>query len=217
MALSLLGFLVAAVLEPNLTAQFVGDGLSGGPVAGLGVALLGVLALPNLAIWIMAPAFGACLQISSGFGFATGPYCALSYANAPSHPLATRDIYWGLPNLGPPPAAFWLFLVVPVAAVVLGTLRALAVGEVRTRREGVVVGAMTGFVFIGVFLVAMLLSTVTVRFGGASTDVSTGYYRYGPQPFDAIELGLVWVVLGGVLLGWAMGSRGARASPRPVA
>jgi len=211
MALSVVGFLVVAAVRPGTSVRFVGDGLSGGPVAGLGVAILAVLALPNLALWIMAPAFGACVQISSGFGFTPGPYCFLDYRHAPSHPLAARDYYWGLPKLGPPPASFWLFLLVPLAAALVGVLHGLRVGRVRTRREGALVGVLTGAVFIALFLVALLLSTVTVRLGGPIASANTGYFRYGPQPFDAIEFGTVWVVAGGLILGWLTGRRAERA------
>jgi len=211
MAVSLVGFVAVAAVRPDVSVQFVGDGLSGGPVAGLGVAILAVLALPNLALWIMAPAFGACVQISSGFGFTSGPYCFLDYGHAPSHTLAARDYYWGLPKLGPPPASFRLFLLVPLAAALVGVLHGLRLGRVRTRREGALIGALTGVVFIVVFLVALLLSTVTVRLGGPIASANTGYFRYGPQPFDAVELGTAWVVIGGVLLGWLTGRRAERA------
>ncbi|HXJ67037.1 MAG TPA: hypothetical protein VNN79_25055, partial [Actinomycetota bacterium] len=164
---------------------------------------------PNLALWVLAPAFGGCVSISSGFAFTSGPYCILSYSHTPSNPLATRDYFWGLPNLGPPSPAFRVFMLVPLVAVVLGILHALRLGEVRTRREGTLVGALTGVVFIGMFLVALLLSTVTVRLNGPFTDPATGYYRYGPLPFDAIQLGVEWAVLGGVILGWAFGRRPA--------
>ena len=152
-----------------------------------------------------------------GFAFTTGPYCFLGYAHSPANPLATRDYYWGLPNLGPPPFAFRLFLLVPIVAAVLGVLHALRVGEARSRREGVLIGALSGMVFIGMYLVALLLSTVTVRLNGAFTDPNSGYYRYGPQPFDAIQLGIEWVVLTGVVVGWLVGRRGAREPARPPA
>jgi hypothetical protein len=214
MLLALAGVLVLAVVHPGDTAQFGGDAFSGGPVAGLGVAALALLALPNLALWVMAPSFGGCLQIASGFGYTTGPYCAVSYANAPSHQLASRDIYWGLPELGPPPRGFWLFLLVPVVAVAVGTLRGVRAGGGKTRREGALLGALTGGVFILVFLVALLLSTVTLRLGGPLSYVASGYYRFGPQPLDAVQLGIVWCVLGGTALGWLAGRRSERAAER---
>jgi hypothetical protein len=217
MALSLAGFLVVAVVRFGDTAQYLADGSSGGPVATLAVAVLAVLALPNLAIWTMAPAFGGCIQMASGFGYTNGPYCVLSYANAPSHPLATRDIYWALPNLGPPPAAFRLFLVVPVAAVVAGTLHAIRAGEATTRREGALLGFLTGLAFIGLFLLTMLLSTVTVRLGGPLSSFATGYLRYGPQPLDAIELGLAWATIGGAAVGWFAGRRAEGIAGRAAA
>jgi hypothetical protein len=217
MALSLVGVLVVAVVRSGDTAQYVGDGFSGGPVAGLGVAALGVLALPNLALWTMAPAFGGCIQIASGFGFTSGPYCVLSYGNAPSHVLAARDIYWGLPQLGPPSGWFWLFLVVPATAVVAGALRGVRVGEARTGREGAVLGLLSGGVFIGLFLLALLLSTVTVRLTGALSYVGAGYFRYGPQPLDAIQLGVTWALMGGSFVGWLAGRRAAsRAQAAPA-
>ncbi len=219
MAAALAGFLVVAAARPGDTAQYLADGFSGGPLAGLGVAVLAVLALPNLALWILAPAFGGCVEISSGFGFTTGPYCFLSYTHAASHPLAARDIYWGFPTLGPPPPELWVFLVVPAVAVVAGVVHAMRLGGVRTRREGAAVGALTGVVFIGVFLVALLLSTVTVRLEGLLSDVNTGYFRYGPQPLDAIELGVAWVVIGGTLIGWLLGRKAeleAAREPTPA-
>jgi hypothetical protein len=210
MAVSLVGFVLVAGVRIGDTVQYASDALSGGPVAGLGVAALAVLALPNLALWTMAPAFGGCIQIASGFGFTSGPYCALSYGNAPSHILAGRDIFWGLPDLGPPPAALWLFLLVPVVAVVVGTLHGVRVGEARTGREGALLGLLTGGVFVGLFLMALLLSTVTVRLVGPISYIGAGYFRYGPQPLDAIQLGITWAVLGGLFVGWLAGRRAGR-------
>jgi hypothetical protein len=220
MALAVVGFLVVAAVRPGYTAQYVAAGFSGGPVAGLGVVVLAVLAIPNLALWVLAPAFGGCVEVSSGFAFTTGPYCFMSYTHAAVHPLAGRDVFWGFPKLGPPPGALWAFLVVPAVAVVLGLLHAMRVADVRSRRDGLAVGALTGVVFIGVFLVALLLSTVTIRLKGSLSDVNTGYYRYGPQPFDAFELGIVWAVIGGMVVGWLSGRRAERAaarSPAPAA
>jgi hypothetical protein len=214
MALGLAGVLVLAVARVGDTAQFVADAFSGGPLAALGVAAMVVLALPNFALWAMAPAFGGCLEIASGFGYTTGPYCVVSLTHSPANVLATRDIYWGLPNLGPPPPGLWLFLLVPIIAVTLGTLHAVRVGRARTRREGALMGAMTGLVFIGMFLLALVLSVVTVRFGGPLSSVASGYFRYGPAPLDAIELGIVWCVLGGVVVGWFAGRRAERPRVR---
>ncbi len=214
MALSLAGFLLVAAVRNGDTAQYAGDALSGGPVAGLGVASLAVLLLPNIALWVMAPAFGGCLQIASGFGFTSGPYCAVSYGNVPTHVLPDRDIYWGLQQLGPPPAVFWLFLLVPLVAVIAGTLRGVRAGEARTGREGAFLGLLTGFVFIGLFLAALVLSTVSVRLVGPLSYIGSGYFRYGPQPFDAIQLGITWAVIGGTFVGWLAGRRAARAGAR---
>lgn len=229
--LALAGVVVVAVVRMGDTAQYASDAFAAGPVAGLGVAALAVLALPNAALWALAPAFGACVQMSGSFGAA--PYCVLSYTRAPSHQLAARDIYWGLPKLGPPSAAFWLFLLVPVIAVAAGTVRGVRTAGVGDRREGALVAGMTGLVFTGMLMAALVLSIVTVRFKGPVSYAGSGYLRYGPQPFDAIELGVGWG-LGGVLVGWVAGwlrerrrrsaasarapstspTRPARASPR---
>jgi hypothetical protein len=216
MGLALAGVVVVAVVRFGDTAQYASDAFSGGPVAGLGVAVLAVLAVPNAALWAMAAAFGGCVQISGSFG--AGPYCVLSYTHTPTHQLATRNVYWALPNLGPPPRAFWLFLLVPVVAVVAGVILGVRRSGARTRRDGAAVGAMTGLVFIGLLMAALVLSIVTVRLKGPVAYVGSGYFRYGPQPLDAIELGLAWGVGGGALVGWLAGWRRERlADARPGA
>ena len=205
--LALAGVVVVAVVRIGDTAQYASDAFAGGPVAGLGVAALTHLALPNTALWALAPAFGGCVQMSGGFG--AGPYCVLSYTHAPSHQLAARDIYWGLPKLGPPSRAFWLFLLVPVIAVAAGAVRGVRKAGAGTRREGALVAGMTGLVFTGMLLAALVLSIVTVRLKGPVSYAGSGYLRYGPQPFDAIELGVGWG-FGGVLIGWVAGWRRER-------
>jgi len=103
---------------------------------------------------------------------------------------------------------------VPIVAVIAGTLRGIRAGEARTGREGALVGMLVGAVFIPCWLFAMLLSTVTLRLVGPLSYVGAGYFRYGPQPLDAIELGLVWGVAGGSLVGWLAGRRAERAAAR---
>ena len=66
-------------------------------------------------------------------------------------------------------------------------------------------GAMAGVVFGLWFVLAIALATISARLNGPLFLVSTGYWRYGPNPATGLQLALGWGVLGGLVGGWLSG------------
>jgi len=214
LSLSLVGLGVLAVAEPDRTASLVDAVFRPGVGTGFAVLLLGLLALPNVASWILVPAMGGCLEVGGGAGSSLPPYCFLSYTSFFGHRLPdTFNSAWGYPELGPPPRGFLLFLLVPVIAVLAGGALAARRAEVRGRLEGALVGSIAGAVFALCLTALLILALVTARFHGPLSYVATGYFRYGPYPPYGMELGLAWGVAGGALGGF-LGAIRARRSRR---
>jgi hypothetical protein len=215
LSLSLVGLGILAVVEADRTASLVDAAFHPGVGTGLGVILLGLLALPNAASWILVPAMGGCLEVGGGAGSSLPPYCFLSYTSFFGHRLPdTFNSAWGYPELGPPPRGFVLFLLVPAIAVLAGGALAAGRAEVRGRLEGAVVGSMAGFVFAVALTALLILTLVAARFHGPLSYVATGYFRYGPYPPYGLELGLAWGAIGGAI-GGLLGAIRTRPS-RPV-
>jgi hypothetical protein len=221
MALALAGDVVLAVVVPGAGSTFLRTVFGQGPVAGLGLLALGLLALPNVALWTFVPAAGSCLQIGSGFGGPGDAYCFMSYAHTPTRPLpGTPDLSWGLPHLGGLPGGFLGFLAVPLLAALIGGAVAARRAPARTPREGAAVGALAGLVLIPLLVGALILAAITLRLTGDVGTLASGFYRYGPQPVDGVMLAVGWGMAGGGLGGYLdrrllAGRRPPRDGPRP--
>jgi len=202
LSLSLVGLGVLAVTEPHRAASLVDAAFRPGAGTGFAVLLLGLLALPSAATWILVPSMGGCLEVGGGAGSSLPPYCFLSYGSFFGHRLPdTFNSAWGYPELGPSPRVFLLFLLVPAIAVLAGGVLAARWAEVRGRLEGALVGAMAGAVFAVCLTALLILALVTARFHGPLSYVATGYFRYGPYPPYGLELGAAWGCVGGAIGG----------------
>jgi len=191
------------VARPHDTAAYFHTVRTQGADGGATVVVLSALALPNMAVWLIEPAMGGCLEVNGSGVFR--PYCFLSYGSFAGHQVPGAPAISGFPALGGAPAAFVLFALIPLAAVVDGGIRAARSGSARSRREAAAIGALAGVVFALWFVLALALATISARLNGPLFIVSTGFWRYGPNPATGLQLALAWGVLGGLVGGWLSG------------
>jgi hypothetical protein len=92
------------------------------------------------------------------------------------------------------PSWFWLFLLVPAAATVLGGRHAAA--GMRRRSEAVARGALGGLVYAALCGSAAWASTIVLPIGAV---VVPGPIRLGPDPWVTLVVAIPWGVLGGSL------------------
>ncbi|HJV03734.1 MAG TPA: hypothetical protein VJ868_00580, partial [Actinomycetota bacterium] len=217
LAFSFLGLLVMAVVKPDDTAAYfelvgAGDVATGASII-IGTALL----VPNMSTGIAAASMGGSMGMDL-----FGSSCPLiSYAKFPlgategpvgePNPFALCD---SLPiDFGVAPIAYFLFLLVPIAATLLGGLWSARRAETATPGEGAATGALAGVAFAAVLLGFMVLARITAQldipflsgfFGG-------GGFAVGPELLSGTLLAVVWGAAGGAL-GGLIGQR-RRARP----
>ncbi len=211
LAVSCLSLAGLAVARPHDAAAYFHAVGSGGPAGGAAVVGTNVLAIPNMAAWLMVPAMGGCIEVSGSGVYQ--PYCFVSYGAYAGHVVPNERTSSGYPAVKGAPPAFYLFLLLPLVTVIAGGVRAARRGRARSRAEGAGIGAMAGVVFGILFLVALTQATVAARLNGAIFIVSTGYWRYGPNPATGLQLSLAWGVLGGVVGGWLAGPSASGPEP----
>lgn len=213
LALSLVGLLIVAVVDGSTAGSYLRGAFGPGDGTGIMAVVTFALFLPNIGAWVLVPAMGGCLEVGGGPGSSLPPYCFLSYNSFVMHPVPDRfSSSWGYQELGAPPTAFLLFLVVPVIAMLVGGALAARWAASATRAEGALVGGMAGLIFAASFTFLLVLSEITARLNGPISDVATGYFRYGPYPPYGFQLAMAWGVIGGVI-GGILGAR-KRAGPR---
>jgi hypothetical protein len=206
-ALSFVGLLVMAVVKPDDTEAYfriVGAGdLATGASVILGTALL----VPNMSTGIAVAAMGGSMGLDL-----FGSSCALiSY---PRFPLGAIDAPAGQPSpfafcqalpidFGIAPIGYFLFLLVPIAATILGGIRAARRADPVTPREATSVGAGAGVVFALVLLGFMILARITavVDVPIVSGFLGGGGLAAGPDLLSGTLLALVWGAAGGALGG----------------
>ncbi len=211
---SLLGL---AAARPDVAVAYFRTTFRWGVPSGLGLLGLHAMAIPNMAAWTLVPAMGGCLEVNGTSVFE--PYCFLSYSHYVGHPLVGPLNASGYPNLGGIPTGFFLFLLVPLAAVILGGMHAARKAQARSAGEAAGVGALAGVAFALMFVAVLALAAITVRFNGPIFIVSTGYWRFGPGPAAGFQLAMAWGVLGGAagaMVGYRAGRRRVgRLAPGP--
>jgi hypothetical protein len=206
-ALSVAALVCLGVVHPGDTATYFRTVFAGTTLGGVVLMLLTALALPNLAVWLMIPAMGGCLEISGSAVYQ--PWCFVSYGSFLGNRLPGPPGPSGFPQLGSAPAWTYVLLLVPLLAVLLGGMRGAKRANARTRAEGALVGALAGLVFALVLAAVAALAMVSARFNGPFFVVGTGLLRYGPNAGAAFEIGLLWGVVGGAAGGWLTGAQTA--------
>lgn len=162
---------------------------------GAGSALLAhhVAALPNEAVWALAPAMGGCTGAFPRRGEPAPFLCPERF------PLEVR-LPWLRPpgenRFGPAPWPYLLFLLAPAVGCALGGRRAAAAAP-RTRRAAAGVGAGVAFAalvpLVGWAASVSISSVATTAAGVARASA----VRLGPDLLASAGLALGWGVAGG--------------------
>lgn len=209
LALSIVGFVVLLMVQPDLGRAYVSTITGQG--ASRGAVVLGhqVLLLPNQGMWTLVPAMGGCDGVS---GDVSAPFlCYGKYPRA-SEPISVPEV-GAVPGLGSvpvpgrpgtaPPVVF-LFLLVPLVSVFFGGRLAARRGANGSVRESVLLGAGAGIAFSLLVLAGAAWSQVSL---GLRADLGAlfeggGGVRVGPYALTGALLALVWGSLGGAAGGW---------------
>jgi Family of unknown function (DUF6350) len=202
-----------AAARPDVAVAYFRTTFRWGVPSGVGLLGLHAMAIPNMAAWTLVPAMGGCLEVNGTSVFE--PYCFMSYSHYVGHPLPGPLNASGYPNLGGIPPGFFLFLLVPLVAVILGGMHAARKAAVRTAGEAVGVGALAGGAFALMFVAVLALAAITARFNGPIFIVSTGYWRFGPGPAAGFQLAMAWGALGGAAGAMIARGLGRRRMGRP--
>ena len=212
LVLSVAGLLVLAAVQPHATASYFRGAFRRGPARGGVLVGLNVLALPNMAIWVAAAAMGACVRLSLG----TVSGCVVSYSGFPRGTGVLRLFGLGASKGSPhpfissrPSVPYLLFLLVPLAAAMLGGMRAARGGPFSTRLATGKAGGAAGVGFALWSLLALWVSevvlTVAEAVGRSASSAGVVTLSLGPSVMTGALLALGWGVLGGALGGFVRG------------
>ena len=200
--LGVVGFYLWTLFNPE--ARYYTSFFDEGLLVGLVLIALNILILPNIGAWVLFPAMGACVEAK----IAVLNVCLLSYSHFPGETTGAASSGFPIPDFGSAPVGYFVFLLVPLIAVLWGGMRAADRGAVPSRSEGAVVGALAGVAYAIFSLGLLALSLITVR---ASGDVGAlgagGAGRIGPDPIGGFLLALAWGVIGGAIGGYIRGGR----------
>jgi hypothetical protein len=195
MGLSFVALLAFAALRPEGLERYSIEMWSGGPQrAGLYAGHQALL-LPNQAMWVLAPSMGGCVTSRTDEA-AHDLVCLDRIPRGPSPAtwlLSELGRVDGSPPTAPMPAAAWLFVAVPVGAIVLG-FRSLG-RTARSVPHSVARGAVGGVVFAVLVSATSLAASLwlSLRSGETVREVALG-----PDPVTTAVLAFVWGVAGGV-------------------
>jgi hypothetical protein len=208
-----IGLVVLAPTHPGDTADFFRpfqDKTARGVAATAGTAL----AAPNLAAGlILFPAMGTCLSAGGSLVGLGSSACVLSWTQFPGDRVDAQPGF----DLPSPPVGYFLYLLVPLLAVLIGGRTAARMSGASTREQALGIGAMAGVVYGLLALLLAVLATVTFRagsvsgLGGRSLEAHVGpeLIPGGLWPF---LWGTVGGAIGGLMEGRALRSLGQRAT-----
>jgi hypothetical protein len=225
LVLSLGALFVAGVVRPDepvalltpSTARYL-NSVFDRPEVGLVVLGHHVAAAPNEAIWTLVPAMGGCDGVR---GSASAEFlCYWRFPTSVGTTVQPLSGGGGVPvplggaSFGTAPAGYFLFLLVPAVATVLGGRRA-AERQTGVGRSAFATGAAAGVTYALLVAATAPLSTITIGYGAAfGRDASEGWVALGPNVVTGTLLALVWGVAGGVA-GAVWAGRSIRSRSRP--
>ncbi len=201
------GVLVMAGLRPDGTRAYVDTVDNLGWKEGAFVVGHHFLLLPNQSMFILTPAMGGCDVVTTR----SGSEDELCFGRQPIAVFAAR---LGLGNTTPTrrmPPVYWLFVLAPAAATVLGGRRA---ARAFRGAERLMAGAGAGAIFAGLMSAGAILAAAGGAVGGPGPEV-VGSFRFGPAVGQTALLALMWGVGGGVL-GALLPGRQWPEEPRPT-
>jgi hypothetical protein len=218
LGLSFAGLLVLAGLHPNSTRAYL-DRTAGGGGSGIDLLVHHALALPNQSMFVLIPAMGGCDRVEG----TAEPKSFLCSSTIPKHGSVTlaapffpggrgvlRSPFENV-RFGDPPPALFASLLVPLAATVLGGVRAAKPAGSRARAA--LAGALAGVGFAALVVAGCLAAALTIRFYGGRAPATLTVW---PDPVAGGLLGLLWGVSGGAV-GAVVGWRPAvRKTPPPA-
>lgn len=197
------GLLVLAAVKPDDSGAYFRVVSAGTAVQGASIVVMTALLVPNVAAAVATAAMGGSVAV----GILGSSCTVLSYGRFPRGITARPDL--GPSFLQDPcgflpvrfetaPAGYFLFLLIPLAATVLGGWLAARRAEVLDRRDAGLAGAAAGCVFAVLFSGVALLARFTADAEGAFLALVSGTSSsVGPSLTAAFLLALVWGVLGG--------------------
>jgi hypothetical protein len=217
LGLSLAGLFVAGVVQPDepvalltpSTARYF-ETVFDRPATGLAILGHHLAVAPNEAMWTLVPAMGACDGVRG-----SASRDLLCYSR---FPILLETTVPGLEGLavsspfGPvifrrAPSGYFAFLLVPIAASLLGG-RTAGRRFGASRRQRMLVGVTAGAMFALLIGVGTVLSSITIGYGAAfGGDGSAGWIVIGPNVVTGTLCALAWGCVGGSL--------GAATSDRP--
>jgi hypothetical protein len=210
-ALSLTGLYIVLAANPEASAAYSELVRAGDLASGASIVLSTILLLPNAAIGIAAASMGGSIGVDllgsscALISYARFPLGSAEAASAPSPDALCES----LPiEFGIAPIAYFLFLLVPILATLLGGALAARRAGSRTPGEAAAVGALAGVAYGVILLGLMILATfageVDIPF---SAFFGGGGVAFGPQLLSGTLLAILWGAAGGAL-GGLISSRG---------
>jgi hypothetical protein len=199
LALSFAGLLVLGAVKPDATRDYFSGAFRGGSTTGVATLAATLLTVPNMAAWVLFPSMGSCLGLSGGSFGLQGSFCFLSYTQFPRSNAVGGFIGGGgigaLPN---PPVGYYLFILAPLVAVLVGGMVAARRAAAETRGESVAMGVLAGVAFGAMAVLVLVVSIFTVRVAGQVGGISQGVtIRLGPELSKSILLAFAWGIVGG--------------------
>jgi len=207
-----IGLLVMAVVKPDATADYFSE-FDQGTLDGILVIVATLLLLPNMAAWVLFPAMGSCVGLSGPLSI-----CFLSYAHFP------RDLGEQVASASDPtaltlpsaPPGYFLFLLVPLVAVLAGGMVAARKGRATSRNDAAGLGALAGLMFAILSLITIVLASISFKISGGISPIGfSGSFRIGPELVSGVLFALLWGVVGGALGGLWEGRTLKAPAPPP--
>jgi hypothetical protein len=194
MVLAFVGLVLLAPVHPGATSAYF-DTFDEKFSQGLSLVLATALVSPNLAAGlILFPAMGTCLSVSGSAVGLGGSFCVLSWTQFPGGGINAQT---GL-DFPSPLAGYFLYLLVPLIAVLVGGAMAVRRGRAATQEQAVTMGVLAGVVFGLLSLLLAFLVTITFRAQGGELG---GFVRgrIGPELFPGSLWPFLWGIVGGAI------------------
>ncbi|MEX2457964.1 MAG: hypothetical protein WD770_03150 [Actinomycetota bacterium] len=230
--LAFVGTQVAALFYPDegipFNPAFFRDAFRGPALEGFASTTFLLFLAPNFGGLALAPAMGSSLVATvSGSAFGLQPSCDITLASLLNFPSGfdpgvvagiNQGAISGCPTgnflgYGIAPIGYWAFLLVPLAATLLGGRIAARRASATTSMEGALAGALAGIAFAAVAATAMIVSGVKLvadASGGFQSEQTT--VILGPHVTKTLLAAVLWGVAGGVV----GGVLGASRRPAPA-